>query len=157
MAHDARSVANEIIRRGARQNRVFTHLQVQKLIYYCHAYCLAINGKPLIKQAVSAWQHGPVIEVVYHALKRYGNNQVHPIPRFRGDVYDPDEDAIINSVVEKYGGLSGIALSNMTHRTGSPWHQVVGSNYTRDQTIPDDMIEAYYRAIYEAYLQSLND
>ena len=58
MAHDARDIANEIIRRGEDQGWLFTHLQVQKLVYYCHAWMLGVHGRPLATQEVTAWRYG---------------------------------------------------------------------------------------------------
>ena len=81
MAHDARDVANEIIERGAESHRAFTHLQIQKLVYYCHGWMLGVYGEPMLTQDVSAWDHGPVIAELYHELKQYGREPVYPIPR----------------------------------------------------------------------------
>ena len=37
MEHDCRSVANKIIDARLKANHPITHLQVQKLVYFCHA------------------------------------------------------------------------------------------------------------------------
>ena len=44
--HDARNVANEFIRRASESGDQFTHLQVQKLVYYAHAWMLGLYGRP---------------------------------------------------------------------------------------------------------------
>ena len=151
MAHDGRDVANEIIKRGADEHRVFTHLQIQKLVYYCHGWMLGIFEQPMITQPVSAWKHGPVIEGLYQKLKQHGREQVYPISRVRSTPYTEDENNIIDEVLRVYGGFSGGRLSNLTHAAGSPWHQtIVGSG----STISDELIKDHFRARYQEFLAS---
>ena len=153
MAHNAKDVANEIIRRGAETHRIFTHLQVQKLVYYCHAWMLGIHGKPLINQSIAAWQHGPVIEDLYHTLKKHGRNQVQIIPSVRPERYAAEETGLIDQVLHLYGGLSGVELSSSTHSAGSPWDQTVQEGYTRNLVIPNDLIQSYYGKVYQDHLK----
>ena len=148
MVHEARDVANEIIKRGADEHRIFTHLQIQKLVYYCHGWMLGLCEKPMIAQSVSAWKHGPVVEDLYQRLKQYGRDQVYPIPRVRGVPYSAEENHIINEVLRVYGGYSGGQLSGMTHAVGSPWHQTMTTLGNRS-TISNDLIEDYFKAEYE--------
>ncbi|MBQ7262906.1 MAG: DUF4065 domain-containing protein [Synergistaceae bacterium] len=46
-------------------------LKLQKLLYYCQGYALALTGKPLFPEPVEAWRYGPVVDSVYQAYKRY--------------------------------------------------------------------------------------
>jgi uncharacterized phage-associated protein len=54
-----------------------------------------------------------------------------------------DVQAFLEDVVEKYGHLSGIALSNLTHRAGSPWSQVYETGAYNGE-ISDDLIRDHY-------------
>ena len=145
MKHDARSVANELITRAIDADRPITPLQTLKLIYFSHAWMLAIHDRPLIKQRIYAWRHGPVVRDVYDALKRYG---WRPIPErilgFSDDEFDDDELSIIDQVSEKYGKYSGTYLSAMTHARGTPWHQVWDPD-KRNISISNNRIKDYYR------------
>ena len=38
----------------------------------------------------------------------------------------PEEQSILDSVFEKYGKLSGLSLSSLTHRAGTPWDHCHG-------------------------------
>ena len=156
MAHDARDIANEIINRGVERHQVFTHLQIQKLVYYCHAWMLGIYGTPLITQEVAAWEYGPVIEDLYHSLKKYGKDQVQVIPRFRRATCTQEESAMIDGVLTQYGGLSGMQLSSLTHSSGSPWYQIKSENLPGDGTIPNDMIKQYYKDAYDKYVEEMD-
>lgn len=46
-----------------------SHLKLQKLLYYCDAYCLAYFGEELITDEFEAWVHGPVSRKVFNELK----------------------------------------------------------------------------------------
>lgn len=35
--------------------------QLQKLLYYCRAWCLVTQDRPLFEESVRAWEHGPVV------------------------------------------------------------------------------------------------
>lgn len=151
MKHDARSVANEIIRHAQDDGKSVTHLQVQKLVYYCHAWMLGLYGEPLLKQPVEAWEYGPVIRVVYDGLRQYGRAPVtgrieHPDERF-----EERESDLIKQVWESYGHLSGAKLSNMTHRIGTPWYQARHkkrrSGRAWNGAIPNGLIREYYEQI----------
>ena len=76
--HDARNVANSLISLAHDAPRKITPMQAMKLVYFCHAWMLALLHKPLIEQPVEAWRYGPVVPEVYRSLRRYGGE---PIPR----------------------------------------------------------------------------
>ncbi len=40
-----------------------TPLKLQKLLYYCQGYALALTGKPLFPEPVEAWRYGPVVDL----------------------------------------------------------------------------------------------
>ena len=143
MEHDARSVANELIRRALRQDLKVTPLQVNKLVYFCHAWMLGIYHRPLLKQPVEAWRYGPVVPEVYRSLRRYGRYPISSMIGFGDEEYGVAETNIIDQVWEKYSPFSGIQLSAMTHAKGTPWHQV-WSKWGQSAVIPDPIIEKYY-------------
>ncbi|WP_276883364.1 Panacea domain-containing protein [Campylobacter cuniculorum] len=48
-----------------------TKLKLIKLVYYANALSLVYLEKPLFKEAIEAWKHGPVIASLYDELKQY--------------------------------------------------------------------------------------
>lgn len=54
-------IANKFITLGNQHHNPLTHMQLQKLTYIAHGYYLALTGKPLLNECVSAWKYGPVI------------------------------------------------------------------------------------------------
>ena len=123
LGHDARSIANALISRGIEAAEPRDPLQVIKLTYLCHGWMLGLHHRPMSRQAVQAWQYGPVIPVVYHSVKRHGRNPVmsqirSSFGRFPIDEFDPLEEDLIDQVVEVYGPFSGIDLSHDDARRG---------------------------------------
>ena len=49
MPHDARAVANAILAYSFKESTEYTALQMNKLVYLCHAWYLAMYETPLIK------------------------------------------------------------------------------------------------------------
>lgn len=144
MPHDAKAIANEFIWRGVQTGRPVTPLAVIKLVYFSHAWMLALHDHELVDDNVEAWKYGPVIPSVYHALKHHGWRPV--VERIRG-VRRPDytskEVDIIEQVWQKYGKFSGVYLSALTHAPDAPWSK--NWNPTEKNTlIPDEQIKDYY-------------
>ena len=123
MQHDARSVANELIRRALDAAQEVTPLQVNKFVYFCHAWMLGIYHRPLLKQPVEAWRYGPVVPEVYRSLRRYGWYPIFSLIDIADEQYDADETNIIDQVWEKYSPFSGTQLSAMTHCEGDAMAQ----------------------------------
>jgi len=142
-------VARFFIESGARDGQAVTPMKLMKLVYIAHCWSLALLDKPLISEPIRAWKYGPVIESLYHGFKRFGNS---PIPLAEAESLpelDCDENTLmlLEKVWEKYGGLSGIHLSSLTHLPGSPWYKVWeedGGKNMRYAIIPDDKIKGFY-------------
>ena len=148
MVHDARSVANELITRAHDSANAITPMQVIKLAYYCHAWMLGLYHRPLLNRPIEAWRYGPVVPDIYHSLRQYGGRPVIQtidleLERVAVRGYHKDETNIIDQVWEKYGHLTGIQLSALTHAPGTPWHET-WHKYGQNAIIPDPTIEKYY-------------
>ena len=147
VAHDARVVANELIRLSVATGRPLTPMQIIKLVYLCHGWMLGLYGRPLVRQDAQAWRYGPVFNDLYQALKHYGSR---PATELIGGVaegmFDELERDLIRQVFDKYGQLTGIALSNMTHTDGSPWH-VASARGSQNAPISNDVIADYFQRL----------
>lgn len=147
--HDARAAANSLIRESSERDLSVTPLKVQKLLYFCHAWMLGIHHRPLIKQNFKAWEFGPIVPVLFHALKHYGARPVQSeISAFGIPDYDDDQTDIVNQVLDKYGELSAARLMLLSHLPGTPWHQTYHGRWARfKSTIPNSLIEEYHERI----------
>lgn len=148
MQHDAKAVANEFILLANKDgHRKLTNMQLQKLVYIAHGFNLAVLGESLFADRVYAWEFGPVIPALYDDLKVYGAGEVKKrLYTKTGRIKeDRPEWKVIRAVWNSYGKYSGIELSAMTHKVGSPWYQKYKAG--RRNEIPNDTIEEYYRQL----------
>lgn len=141
----AQLVADDILKLAKRRDKSFTPLQLMKLVYIAYGWHLAFTGKKLFRDRIEAWKYGPVIPNLYRVTKRFGRDEI-PAPLISdGPLHHGDLERFLSSVVDNYGDFSGIALSNLTHREGTPWKQVYRPNEFSAE-IPDDVIEEHYKA-----------
>lgn len=123
--YDPRAIANEFIERNGGP---LNQMQLQKLVYIAHGWHLAIARKPLTSDRIEAWDGGPVYRRIWDHFRDYGTS----VPE-KGKMVDPttakpiladltkQQHDVIDHVWSKYGGYSGIELSEMTHEPGTPW------------------------------------
>lgn len=89
--------------------------KLHKLLYYCQGHHLAATGEPVFREAVSAWDMGPVVE----RLWKQEQEGVHHPP---GATLSEDRLNTIGYVVSRYGKLSGKDLEHLTH-SETPWQR----------------------------------
>lgn len=119
----ALQVANKIIESGKSQNppQYYTPMQLLKLAYIAHGWMLALFNRPLFNEKVEAWKYGPVIPELYEAVKHYKANPVKELTVNSNDVFDIQEQGVIDYVINAYGHIDGITLSQITHAPNTPW------------------------------------
>lgn len=142
-SHDARAVANVLIKRGIDGTKPRDPLQLIKLTYLCHGWMLGLYSRPLSAQPVEAWRYGPVIPDVYHGLKRHGTRPVNVLQDFPSSDFDELETDLIEQVFDVYSDFTGVQLSQLTHARGTPWYQT-WYRTGRNSIIPDELIEEHF-------------
>jgi len=151
MAHPVLYVADAILKIAKAKSVKLTPLQLMKLVYISHGWLWAIKDKDLFPERIEAWKYGPVVPDLYHATKQYGRD---PIPFENiGDQspsIDDDTNKFLQDVFEQYGNLSGIALSDLTHRSGTPWDQVYRDG-VKGLEIDDNLIKNHYVRLLNEY------
>lgn len=154
MAHTALQVANRLIQIGREKNppKVYTPMQLLKLVYIAHGWMLGIYNTPLIKERVQAWKYGPVIPELYQHVKKYGSQPIFDhelggIFDHKKAIFNPNEEAVLSYVVDAYGGFDGIRLSQITHAPDTPWSATF--NHGWGDEIPVDLIANHYRVLLE--------
>jgi len=152
---DALTVANEILKIAKRDGLSLTPMQLVKLTYIAHGWALAVLDRDLFTDRIEAWKYGPVVPNLYRATKHFGRD---PIPHAFVDEHTDsplasDAQELLKEVVSKYGQLSGVKLSNLTHRAGTPWHSVYKPS-VMNLEISDDLIRKHYTRKLDEYRKS---
>lgn len=144
--HDSRAVANRFVRLAQDKGESISILQLVKFVYLAHGWHLGFHNTPLICHEVQAWRHGPVVPEVYHAFRSPKSVLITELAMDGSAPFDAEFDdnaqSLIGLVYKEYSTLSPFALSSLTHKPGTPWHQMRGKgNYA---TIPNKVIRDYY-------------
>jgi uncharacterized phage-associated protein len=131
MSHDARAVANYVLDSCARLNRVISNLSLQKIIFFCHAWCLVRLGKTLVSQPFEAWEYGPVLPCVYRDFSCAGaspiNNRSVKASCETGEKlvvrsdFEPEVVELLEEVIAFYIRRSASELVRLSHVSGGPW------------------------------------
>lgn len=163
------AVANEFVALFAVETSGIEHMKLQKLVYCSYGWWLAahgIDGPRLTSEGPEIWKHGPVFGSLYKVLKVFGRAPI-VTPQSAGPFSDPEridageneERQLIRWIWSRYGHLSGFALSDLTHKPGTPWHRVAVERNFRvpfNTAIPDAYIyEEFTNLMSEAQKNTL--
>ena len=143
MAHDARLVADCLLDMACRKGQSLSIVKLLRIIFISHGWTLALLGRPLVQNAIEAWDHGPVITDVYAAYRSQGTYTLRPDGRDTSALA-MDERSILDQTLTIYGTMDDAHLSDLVRKSGSPWdlsRQAGG----RSAHIPDALIDCCYR------------
>jgi len=131
-------------------NTSITTMKLQKLVYYCQAWSLAWDDKPLFDNDFEAWANGPVCRELFNGHKglfvvEKGQFKKH----LNNECFDKSETATINAVIEYYGDKEPHWLSELTHKE-DPWKLARGNcsefSYC-DNVIAKTVMQNYYSSL----------
>jgi uncharacterized phage-associated protein len=141
-------IADEVLRLAKKKGKSLTPLQLMKLVYISHGWSLGIRDIDLFNDRIEAWKYGPVIPSLYQATKKFGRSE---IPLDLVDIegashVDESTQKFLADVYSKYGDLTGVQLSGLTHQLGTPWDQVYDKGIFGIE-IPDNIIADHYKRL----------
>lgn len=145
-------VARELLGLANEDERPITPLELIKMTYLAHGWSLGILGEPLVVENAEAWTYGPVFPELYHTLKRFRANPVAEVPESLNEQFDDDDLTeeqlrVIRSVYNSYKKYNGVQLSQMTHRSGTPWSNVRSKR--PGSVIKDNIIQRHFEELAE--------
>jgi uncharacterized phage-associated protein len=122
-------------------------MKLQKLIYYCQAWSLVWDEKPMFKEKIEAWANGPVVRELFNQHK--GLFIIESIPLGNPDLLDKDSKETVDSIVEFYGKYSAQQLIEMAH-SEKPWKNArVGLDESErgSKEISRESMQEYYSSL----------
>lgn len=141
------AAAQYILKQRNDAGDAITPMQLIKLVYIAQGFMLGKHGRPLIDEPVEAWQYGPVVPSVYHAVKHFRSAPIIDVPGAPpGYAFTRDECDTMDFVAKNYGPHNGITLSTATHQPGTPWDQT-WRTWGKNAEISNDLIESFYGEI----------
>lgn len=120
-------------------------MKLQKLVYYCQAWHLAITSQPLFPEAIEAWKDGPVVKELWNQHK--GARFISSWPQGNRHNLPYEKQQFIELVCGEYGPLTGNELSKRTHDE-APWRVTRGRlapNVGSSRIITHHLMAEYYR------------
>jgi len=140
MAHHSAEVANALLEQSGPNG--LDPMKLLKLTYLCQGWMLGLYDIPLIWNDVEAWRYGPVFKELYRFVA--GKHQISvQLPSPSAAQFDAREQHLIDQVWEKYGNMSGLKLSSLTHAEGTPWY-ITYHQFGQNSVIPKSLIRDYY-------------
>lgn len=144
---DVLSVAKYIVEKQGS----LTTMKLQKLTYYCQAWSLAWDDKPLFDEDFEAWANGPVCRKLYSYHRGIFAVDKHTFLKDY-DVecnFTQEEIDTIEQVLSFYGDKESHWLSELTHKE-DPWKNArVGyaPGEPAEVIINKEAIQAYYSGL----------
>lgn len=97
-----------------------TAMKLEKLVYYCQAWSLVWDSKPLFPEKIEAWANGPVVPDLYQVHRGMFSVDVSVFKMGKTENLSKEEKETIDAVLETYGDKSPQWLSELTHNE-DPW------------------------------------
>lgn len=126
-----------------------TAMKLQKLVYYCQAWSLVWDERPMFRDKIKAWANGPVVPALYHALKGRFEVNVRHLGDGDPDSLDGTARDTVNGVISFYGDKTAQWLSDLTHAE-RPWLEArgcLGPGEPGGSEIPIGTMAEYYGSL----------
>jgi len=126
---------------------IMTTMKLQKLVYYCQAWSLVWDEKPLFSEPIEAWSNGPVVPALFE--KHRGSYRVSSIPDGDDSKLTAEQIETINKVLEHYGDKPANWLIELTHLE-APWRNARKGLHQLERggnIIAHDEIAEYYSSL----------
>jgi uncharacterized phage-associated protein len=129
-----------------------SNLRLQKLLYYCQGWHLAVFGEPLFTGRIEAWTLGPVVREVYDHYR--DNFDIRPENSVGTLELADRSKKIVEWVWERYKRFSATALKDKTHQE-APWVETRGdlpADARSELEITPEALRAYFLHLYADHL-----
>ncbi len=97
-----------------------TTMKLHKLLYYCQAWTLVWDERPLFRENIEAWANGPVIRELFNFHKGMFIIKDSDMTIGNESVLSEHQRDNINEVLDFYGNKSSQWLIDQTH-IETPW------------------------------------
>lgn len=127
-----------------------THLKLQKLLYYAQGISLGMFQKPIFKENIEAWQHGPVVREVYSIYNTFGRKNIDiKMDSEKEEIIKKIEDnkeatEVLNLAYDNFAIYTAWQLRQMTHEDNTPW-DITQKTKGLGSIIDQSLIRQYFK------------
>lgn len=143
------SFVNTVLKHHTKIDNLIRPMKLQKLMYFSHAIYMIESHEngPLFDDQFEKWSYGPVLPDVYYEFSDLRAEYIGRYATITGDkkktvwffkeglIYD-----VVARVCRYFQPTSDMAMSELTHKAGSPWDQTEGLR----SAIDNQLIRDYY-------------
>lgn len=97
--------------------------KAQKLLYCCYGVVLAVHHERLTDETPKAWMYGPVFPRTYSDIKK--KRLTSEMSREFVELCPCAIRELVDRTIDTFGVYSARALSEWSHKSGSPWSKTV--------------------------------
>lgn len=141
MRASATVLCNNILVRAKNENIPVTPMKLQKLLYYVCVKYVKETGNLPISEHFEVWKYGPVVASAYAEFKPFGSSPITEYAKNakgKSTMVDEESNPVLKDCLDfvwhKLKGLSGIELSERTHRRGSGWYSAFQAEHSAIST-----------------------
>ena len=127
-----------------------TTMKLQKLLYYCQAWYLVWNERPLFRENIEAWANGPVIRELYNFHKGIFTITDSMMTLGNPNRLSKEQMEDVDTVLKAYAPRSSQWLIEQTH-TETPWKEArkgLSPNERGHVVISHAAMAEYYSSLY---------
>ena len=124
-------------------------MKLHKLLYYCQAWTLVWDERPLFKEKIEAWANGPVIRELFNFHKGMFIIKDSDITIGRESVLSEHQKDNIKEVLDFYGDKTSQWLIDQTHLE-TPWIEArrgLAQTERGNQVIEHDAMYQFYSSL----------
>ena len=154
--YNATEICAFFIDAGINEKRYVSNISLQKFLYFSQGLYLGAYDFPLFREAIYAWEFGPVVKDIYHSFKHFGNNSItdknykyilgNGFLNKTSALQEEDVKFLIY-VWDSFKNYSPFELVELTHDEDGPWYNIY-QNYSgkipRDKEINLGAIKDYF-------------
>lgn len=145
----ASTIASYFLELAKENGQLITHMRLQKLVFFAHAWNLALRNYSLLDEDVQAWETGLVIASIYGEYRSFGKREIthhcYSPQKLAALSKDKTTVALLDEVWRVYRAYSDFKLLEMTHLPNSPWKQARANSTKPKVAVPDEIIREYYQ------------
>ncbi len=122
-------------------------MKLQKLVYYCQAWSLVWDERPLYSENIEAWSNGPVVPELFYFHR--GRFNIDKVEIGNPSLLSPEQKNTIDGVLNFYGDKNAQWLIDLTHLE-RPWKESRNGlpDYVRGSSIISlDLMAEYYSSL----------
>ena len=154
---DYKTLANIFITHFNDKGTPIRHMKLQKLLYMLCGWHYAVFNEWVVEKDFEAWAYGPVYRDLYNELSEHGSAPIteelfkkedHTVPNAGAEIPKQVEETA-KKIIERYGYMDDLHLSNITHAHGTPWRGASKRGFY--EPIKRDLVKAHYKKLIQVF------